>query len=84
MKVTKLTQSLHNKPEGYNLLLIPHRISIHCITNAKTDECKRRLVQTAMYAAYEDMNRIHQDVHKAAQPINKVSLVEKVKEFFHV
>lgn len=48
-----------NHIDGKGMLLIPFHISKRCIVNAKTDECKARLVKAAELSAVEYMKRMH-------------------------
>lgn len=48
-----------NHINGSKMYLIPFHISKRCIVNAKTDECKARLVKAAELSAVEYMKRLH-------------------------
>ena len=41
-----------------DLIMMQHRIATRCILNAKTDECKTRLVRLVERSVQEDMKRI--------------------------
>ena len=55
----KCRESINKKVGPIELLLIPHRIEKRCITYAKTDEAKQRLVGLVTTIAQEDMARLH-------------------------
>jgi hypothetical protein len=48
-----------NKVGPIELILIPHRILIKCIVNAKSNASKQRLVFAATQSMCEQMKRLH-------------------------
>lgn len=82
-QIAKRRETINRKVGPIELLLIPHRIERRCITRAKTDEAKQRLVSLAREIAYEDMKRLHVRAYDYPRQFKEKTLgewfIEKVK-----
>ena len=77
----KIISSIRTKINPSQLVLLPHFIQKKYILQAKTDQCKERLVLTAVLAAYEDQRQGNNHYLKA--PIrNEKSFMSKIFAIF--